>query len=181
MFMDLVSHYNGYKLCDSGKQQIRMERFFILRLAPRNTEAVLEVIDGLLHIYTYFVGGVPLDNMIPVLPGQCYHMDGFRVETSQAKHNEMQGKTYDPDLDLAPLMGGRPGHHECDIWGSLESTDYRITTDNGFTISIISGIHLWRDGILRCEDQRSSVVLRQGTMRENGKQVFPEKLAQILV
>lgn len=29
VFMDLVSHHNGYKLCDSGKQQIRMECILI--------------------------------------------------------------------------------------------------------------------------------------------------------
>lgn len=124
---------------------------------------------------------IPFDNMIPVFPGQIYHMDGFAVEVSQAKHNEMQGKTYDPDLDLAVLMGGRPGHNECDMLGSMESIDYGIITDKGFRIAVISGIHLWKDGILRCEGQNNHVVLRQATMREEGRQVSPDKLAQLFV
>lgn len=59
VFMDLVSHNNGYKLCDSGKQQIRMECFLILGLTSGNTETVFEMVDGFFHIHTYFVGGVP--------------------------------------------------------------------------------------------------------------------------
>ncbi|MCI8743981.1 MAG: MBL fold metallo-hydrolase [Lachnospiraceae bacterium] len=122
---------------------------------------------------------VPFDNMIPVFPGHTYHMDGFTVEVSQAKHNEMQGKTYDPDMDLAPILGGRPGHHQCDVLGSIESTDYRIVTDTGFSIAFVSGIHLWEDRIIECQEQKSNVVIRQATMREGGKQVSPEKLAQL--
>ena len=59
VFMDLVSHHNGYKLCDSGKQQIRMECFLILGLTSGDTETVFEMVDGFFHIPTYFVGGVP--------------------------------------------------------------------------------------------------------------------------
>ena len=58
VFMDLVSHHNSYKLCDSGKQQIRMECFLILSLASGDTETVLEMMDGFFHIHTYFMGGV---------------------------------------------------------------------------------------------------------------------------
>jgi len=46
VFMDLVSHHNGYWLCDSGKQQIRMERFLILCLTSGDTETVFEMVDG---------------------------------------------------------------------------------------------------------------------------------------
>lgn len=59
VFMDLVSHHNGYKLCDSGKQQIRMECFLILGLASGNTETVFEMVDGFFHIHTDFIGGDP--------------------------------------------------------------------------------------------------------------------------
>lgn len=124
---------------------------------------------------------IPFDNMIPVFPGQTYDMDGFAVEVSQAKHNEMQGKTYDPTLDLALRMGGRQGHNECDTFGSLESMDYRIITDTGFCIAVISGIPMWKNGILRCREQKNHVVLRQATMREEGRQVSPEKLARLFV
>ena len=44
VFMDLVSHHNGYKLCDSGRQQVRMECFLILGLTSGDTETVLEMI-----------------------------------------------------------------------------------------------------------------------------------------
>lgn len=59
VFMYLVSHHNGYKLCDSGKQQIRMECFLILGFTSSGTETVFEMVDGFFHIHTYFVGGVP--------------------------------------------------------------------------------------------------------------------------
>lgn len=59
VFMELVSHHNGYKLCDSGKQQVRMECFLILGLTSSDTETVFEMVDGFFHIHTYFVGGVP--------------------------------------------------------------------------------------------------------------------------
>ena len=59
VFMDLVSHHNGYKLCDSGKQQIRMERFLILGLTSGDTATVFEMVDGFFHIHTHFAGGVP--------------------------------------------------------------------------------------------------------------------------
>ena len=59
VFMDLVSHHNGYKLCDSGKQQIRMECFLILGLTSGDTETVFEMVDGFFHIHTYFIGGDP--------------------------------------------------------------------------------------------------------------------------
>ena len=58
VFMDLVSRYNGYRLCDSGKQRIRMERSLILGLTSSDTETVLEMIDGFFHIHTYFIGGI---------------------------------------------------------------------------------------------------------------------------
>lgn len=44
VFIDLVSHHNGYKLCDAGRQQIRMECFLILGLTSGDTETVLEMI-----------------------------------------------------------------------------------------------------------------------------------------
>ena len=59
VFMDPVSHHNGYKLCNPGKQQIRMECFLILGLTSGDTETVFEMVDGFFHIHTYFVGGVP--------------------------------------------------------------------------------------------------------------------------
>ena len=59
VFMELVSHYNSYKLCNSGKQQIRMECFLILGPASCDTETVLEMVNGFFHIHTYFIGGVP--------------------------------------------------------------------------------------------------------------------------
>lgn len=59
VFMELVSHHNSYKLCDSGKQQVRMECFLILGLTSGDTGTVLEMVDGFFHIHTYFIGGVP--------------------------------------------------------------------------------------------------------------------------
>ena len=38
VFMDPVSHHNGYKLCNPGKKQIRMECFLILGLTSGDTE-----------------------------------------------------------------------------------------------------------------------------------------------
>ena len=46
VFMDPVSHHNGDKLCDPGKQQIRMECFLILGLTSGDTETVFEMVDG---------------------------------------------------------------------------------------------------------------------------------------
>lgn len=57
--MDPVSHHNGYKLCDSGKQQICMESFLILGFTSGDTETVFEMADGFFYVHTYFIGGVP--------------------------------------------------------------------------------------------------------------------------
>lgn len=59
MFMDFVCDHNSNQLGDSGKQQIGMKRFFVLGFPAGNTKTVFEVADGFLHIYTYFVSGIP--------------------------------------------------------------------------------------------------------------------------
>lgn len=57
--MDLVSHHNGYQLCNCGRQQIGMECFLILSLTSSDTETVFEMVNGFFHIPTCFVGGIP--------------------------------------------------------------------------------------------------------------------------
>jgi len=59
MFMGFVSNQYRDKLCNSGKQQVCMQRFFVLGFTPCDTKAVLEVVNGFFHIYPDFVGTVP--------------------------------------------------------------------------------------------------------------------------
>lgn len=46
MLMDLICNHYRDQLGNSGKDQIRMECFPILRFAPGNTETVLEMVYG---------------------------------------------------------------------------------------------------------------------------------------
>lgn len=59
MFVDFICNNHCDKLGNAGKDQVCMERLLIMGPASGNTIAVLEVIDGLFHIYTYFISGHP--------------------------------------------------------------------------------------------------------------------------
>ena len=59
MFVNFISNQHCNKLRNPGKYQIGVQSFFVLGFTPCNAKAVLEVVDGFLHIYTYFIGGIP--------------------------------------------------------------------------------------------------------------------------
>ena len=59
VLMQLIGYHHRNKLGDPGKQQVRMERLFILRFAPCKTETVLKVVNGFFHVHADFVGGIP--------------------------------------------------------------------------------------------------------------------------
>lgn len=60
MLVYLISNYDSDKLCDPGKQQVCVERFFIPGPASCNTETVLKVVDCLFNIHTDLVSVTPL-------------------------------------------------------------------------------------------------------------------------
>lgn len=124
---------------------------------------------------------IPYDNIIPVFPGQTYTMDGVVFQFWQAKHNPLGGKTFDPDKDVAKSRYGIEGHKNCDHWGSMESLDVLITTENNFRILMASGTVLWNDLFDECKRIRPNVLLRQAGVRNNGEQVLPVELADLLV
>lgn len=59
MFMQLVGYHYGNKLGDSGKKQVSVQCFFVLCFTSCHTKTVLEVVDGLFHIYPDFISGIP--------------------------------------------------------------------------------------------------------------------------
>lgn len=125
---------------------------------------------------------IPYDNLIPVFPGQTYTMDGVTFKFWQAKHNPFGPKrTYDPEKDISKTKYGVEGHKACDDWGSMESLDVLITTENNFRILVASGSVLWKDLFFQCREERPNVVLRQAGVRKNGEQVSPEELADLMI
>lgn len=59
MLMDLISKYNGNELCDPCKDEVGMERFFVLCLTACQTETVLEMVDGTFYGSPDFIGRIP--------------------------------------------------------------------------------------------------------------------------
>lgn len=125
---------------------------------------------------------IPYDNLIPVFPGQSYEMDGVSFRFFQAKHNPFgAGRTYDPGKDVSESRYGISGHKMCDDWGSMESLDVMITTENNFRILMASGTVLWQDLFGLCRELRPNVLLRQAGVRKDGEQVPAGELADLLV
>ena len=60
MPVQFISRHYSNKLGNPGEKQVSVKRFFILRFTPRNTEAVLEMVDCFLNIYPELIGGIPL-------------------------------------------------------------------------------------------------------------------------
>lgn len=59
MFMDFISNDYGNQPGNSGKKQVRVKCFFVLRFTPGNTKAVFQMVNGFFHIYAYFISGIP--------------------------------------------------------------------------------------------------------------------------
>ena len=60
MPVQFISRHYSNKLGNPGEKQVSVKRFFILRFTPRNTEAVLEMVDCFFNIYPELIGGIPL-------------------------------------------------------------------------------------------------------------------------
>lgn len=127
---------------------------------------------------------IPYDNLFPVFPGSKYSMDDLTLEFWQAKHNESGKRTWTPDHDVCKKMFGLEGHAQADMWGSMESLDFMLTTNNGFRVMVASGRAVFHDVFERCKMLRPNVLLRQSGVRhpeKSGEQVPAKELAQLLV
>lgn len=131
---------------------------------------------------------IPYDNLFPVYPGQKYTLEDFSVEFFQTKHNPSGGRTYDPETaDIALKACGVAGHTACDVWGSMESVDFLITTNNNFRILGASGRVIWNELFDVCKNRGPNLLLRQAGVRrgtgdmKNGEQVSPKELAELLI
>lgn len=60
MLMDLVCCNHSKQLCNPGKQQILIKRFFVPSPALCKTETVFKVIDGFFNIDTDLICGIPI-------------------------------------------------------------------------------------------------------------------------
>ena len=127
---------------------------------------------------------IPFDNIFPVFPETKFTMDDVTFEFWQAKHNESGKRTWTPDHDVCKKMFGIEGHAVADMWGSMESLDVMITTNNGFKIMMASGRAIFQDVFDRCKKLRPNVLLRQSGVRhpdKSGEQVPARELAELLV
>ena len=129
---------------------------------------------------------IPYDNVFPVYPGQKYTLEDFTVEFFQAKHNPSGDMTYGPAKDLAKTFLNMDGHFGCDVCGYLESLDFLLTTNNNFRILSASGRVIWNELFDVCKAKRPNMLLRQSGVRrgggaQNGEQVPPAELAQLMV
>lgn len=55
-----VCDHHSDKLCDTCKQKVGMQSFFVLRFTSCDAEAVFKVVDGFFNIYAYFISGIPI-------------------------------------------------------------------------------------------------------------------------
>ena len=82
MPVDLIGNHHCDQLADSGQKQVGMERLLVLGSSAGHTEAVLEVVDGFLHIDTDLIG------ILPFLRASCGAWVGaqvlFRVDVDHA-------------------------------------------------------------------------------------------------
>ncbi len=124
---------------------------------------------------------IPYDNIFPVFPNTKFDLGDFRIEFYQAKHNPSGGRTYS-EKAIAPVEG----HHACDTWGSMESLDFLITTNNNYRILMASGRVIWTDLFDLCREKAPDMLLRQAGVRRGtgdmrtGEQVSAEELAQLM-
>ena len=127
---------------------------------------------------------IPFDNLFPVLPGEKFTFEDFRLEIFRAKHNPSGGRTWDPDRKPRP---GMEAHQNCDTWGSVESIDFMLTTNNNYRILMASGRVVWSDLFDICMDKAPNLLLRQSGVRKNfgdlfsGEQATARELAELFV
>ena len=124
---------------------------------------------------------IPFDNIFPVYPNTKFDMGDFRIEFYQAKHNPSGGRTWSPER-IAPVEG----HEVCDTWGSIESLDFLLTTNNNYRILCASGRVVWTDLFDLCREKAPDMLLRQAGVRrgtgdmKTGQQVSAAELAQLM-
>ncbi len=125
---------------------------------------------------------IPYDNVFPVFPNTKFDLGDFRIEFYQAKHNPSGGRTWSPEA-IAPVAG----HETCDTWGSIESLDFLLTTNNNYRILCASGRVVWTDLFDLCKEKAPDMLLRQAGVRrgtgdmKTGQQVSAAELAQLMV
>ena len=124
---------------------------------------------------------IPFDDLIPVYPNEVYHFPEFTVETVHAKHNTSGGRVYDPNKKDTHMEG----HEDVGTWGSVESIDFSITTNDNFRIMTASGERLWDAQRRIAEAFAPDLVIRQSGVRTGdmwtGVQVEPEVLADLFL
>lgn len=130
---------------------------------------------------------IPYDNIVPVFPGQTFTLEDFTLEFWAAKHNPSGGKTFQEFPQTTKNYGyGDDSHARCDQLGSLESLDFLLTTNNNFSIAMVSGRTLWNEPIEMCRRKHPNLLLRQAGVRRDGdrisgQQVPAAELAELLV
>lgn len=130
---------------------------------------------------------IPYDNVYPVYPGQKFVLDDFKLDVFQGKHNPTGAKIFAADDEIAMDYIGVSGHKECDDWGYIESTGFMITTNNSFSIIIMSGQTLTNDIFDWCKEKAPNMLLRQAGVRRDGAgfsedaQVSSKELAELCV
>ena len=124
---------------------------------------------------------IPYNNLFPVFPNSKFTADDLTFEFFQAKHNLMN-YAWSPDEDRSKTRGVE-GHRALDMFGSMESLDWMLTTSNGFRVMMCSGRTVFEDAFERCRALRPNVLLRQAGFRTDknpAEQVSPAELAALL-
>lgn len=125
---------------------------------------------------------IPFDNLFAVYPNNRYTLEDVTFEFWQAKHNPAPGRVWTPELDTCRQLYGLEGHAVVDMWGSMESLDFMLTTNNGFRVMMASGQTVFQESFDRCKELRPNVLLRQAGFRNaGGEQVSARELAELLV
>lgn len=83
---------------------------------------------------------IPFDNLYPVMPNEKFYFEDFTLEVFRGKHTFMNNKEHYYNNRIQGISPNFPKDHRfADTFGSMEYTDYLITTKENVKIFINGG------------------------------------------
>lgn len=122
------------------------------------------------------------DQLFFAYPGLKLKFDDITVDVFPAKHLKI-GDIYDPEFDRSKVFHGIDGHMMCDVWGSMDSSDYLITTNDGMKLLIVSGSEVLKNSMEEGQKVCPDLLIRQTAVRdEETRELYtPQRFAELLV
>lgn len=77
---------------------------------------------------------IDFDQIYPVAPNETLEFDGFTLDVYRGKHTSVNSTDGTNTINRRKFGAFPAGHHECDIYGSIEYMNYLITTGQNVRI-----------------------------------------------